>query len=67
MLFTHFVSNPKYRTQVLQLLQGDLYDEDEPPVLTKMRELANAVEENENHIWHSMLGTLTANAFRPAF
>ncbi|HSD09893.1 MAG TPA: NAD(P)/FAD-dependent oxidoreductase [Candidatus Binatia bacterium] len=66
-LFTYFVSDRKYRTQVLQLLQGDLYDEDEPPVLTKMRELAKAVEENENHIWHSMLGTLTANAFRPEF
>jgi 1H-pyrrole-2-carbonyl-[peptidyl-carrier protein] chlorinase len=66
-LFTYFVSNPKHRTQVIQLLQGDLYDEDEPPVLTKMRELAKSVEENENHIWHSLLGTLTANSFRPAF
>jgi FADH2 O2-dependent halogenase len=66
-LFTYFISDRKYRTQVLQLLQGDLYDEEEPPVLTKMRELAKAVEENENHIWHSMLGTLTANAFRPEF
>jgi flavin-dependent dehydrogenase len=66
-LFTYFVSNAKYRTQVIQLLQGDLYDEDEPPVLTKMRELAKAVEENESHILHPMLGTLTANAFRPAF
>lgn len=66
-LFTYFVSDPKHRTQILQLLQGDLYDEDEPPVLTKMREIAKAVEENENHVWHSMLGALTANAFRPAF
>jgi len=66
-LFTYFVSNPKYRIQVIQLLQGDLYDEDEPAVLVEMRKLAKSVEDNPKHIWHSMLGTLTADAFRPAF
>ena len=66
-LFTYFVSNPKYRIQVIKLLQGDLYDEDEPAVLVEMRKLATTVEDNPKHIWHSMLGSLTADAFRPAF
>jgi hypothetical protein len=28
-----------------------------------MRETVAAVEQNEDHIWHKMLGDLTVNAF----
>jgi len=62
-LFTAFINHPKYRLDVLKLLQGDVYDEDEPPVLSRMREIVHSVESNPNHIWHDMLGELTANAF----
>lgn len=58
-LFTYFVSHPDYRLDVLRLLQGDVYDAEEPEVLKKMREMVTEVEENEDHIWHSLLGDLT--------
>ena len=36
-LFTAFVNHPKYRLGILKLLQGDVYDEAQPAVLSKMR------------------------------
>jgi FADH2 O2-dependent halogenase len=62
-LFTAFVRDPRYRLDVLKLLQGDVYDEEEPAVLTKMRSIVRAVESNPDHVWHNLLGDLTANAF----
>jgi len=66
-LFTAFIRDPRYRIEVLKLLQGDVYDEDEPAVLTKMRGIVSEVENNPKHMWHKLLGDLTANAFKPAF
>jgi 1H-pyrrole-2-carbonyl-[peptidyl-carrier protein] chlorinase len=66
-LFTSFVNNPEYRLDVLKLLQGDVYEDERPPVLEKMRSKVAEVEENARHPWHRLLGDLTANAFRPAF
>jgi len=66
-LFTAFIQEPKYRLDVLKLLQGDVYDEEAPPVLQEMRRIVTKVEQNENHVWHRYLGDLTANAFRPTF
>jgi FADH2 O2-dependent halogenase len=65
-LFTAFIRDPRYRLDVLKLLQGDVYDEDEPEVLTKMRRIVTEVENNSNHVWHNLLGDLTANAFTEA-
>jgi FADH2 O2-dependent halogenase len=65
-LFSHFVQNPKYRLDVLKLLQGDVYDEGELPVLTEMRRKVQEVEQNPSHMWHRVLGDLTANAFADA-
>jgi len=66
-LFTAFIRDPRYRLDVLKLLQGDVYDEEEPAVLTRMREIVAGVEQNPGHPLHKVLGDLTANAFRPAF
>jgi FADH2 O2-dependent halogenase len=66
-LFTAFILDPRYRIDVLKLLQGDLYDEEEPAVLQKMRRIVSAVENNQNHVWHKHLSSLTADAFRPEF
>jgi len=66
-LFTAFVLDNRYRLDVLKLLQGDVYDEDAPPVLAKMQEIVTQVEQNENHVWHQLLNDLTSNAFAPAF
>jgi FADH2 O2-dependent halogenase len=65
-LFTAFVRDPRYRLDVIKLLQGDVYDDDAPPVLTKMKETVSAVERNPGHVWHDLLGDLTSNAFAPA-
>jgi len=62
-LFTAFVDDPRYRIDVLKLLQGDVYDEDEPAVLVRMQEIVRAVESNPKHVWHDLLGDLTANEF----
>jgi FADH2 O2-dependent halogenase len=65
-LFTAFVQDPRYRLDVLKLLQGDVYDEDEPAVLTRMRNIVREVERNPKHVWHKLLGDLTSNAFAEA-
>lgn len=66
-MFTFFVRDPEHRMDVLRLLQGDAWDAEEPAVLGAMRDVVAEVEENEDHIWHNLLGDLTSNAFRPAF
>lgn len=66
-LFTAFVQDERYRLDVIKLLQGDVYDDDDPPVLRMMQKIVSEVEQDENHIWHRYLGELTANAFKPVF
>jgi FADH2 O2-dependent halogenase len=66
-LFTAFILDPRYRLDVLKLLQGDVYDEDQPAVIQKMCETVTQVEQNEKHPRHKLLGDLTANAFTPSF
>lgn len=61
------INDARYRLDVLKLLEGDVYDEAEPPVLVKMRAIVSEVEENERHVWHELLGELTANAMKPQF
>ncbi|WP_433281458.1 NAD(P)/FAD-dependent oxidoreductase [Micromonospora sp. CA-244673] len=59
-LFTAFVQDPRYRIDVLKMLQGDVYDDEEPKALVAMREAVAAVEKNPDHLWHPYLGTLRA-------
>ncbi len=66
-LFTFFVQDPRYRLDVLKLLQGDVYEEVEPPVLGKMRDTVKEVEANPKHPWHTLLNNMTVNAFAPLF
>jgi 1H-pyrrole-2-carbonyl-[peptidyl-carrier protein] chlorinase len=54
-LFTWFVQQPAYRHDLLQLLQGDVYDEREPPILARMRDKLAAVEADPSHRWHALL------------
>ena len=62
-LFTAFVADPRYRLDVLKLLQGDVYDDAQPEVLARMRNIVKQVEANPNHALHGFLGNLTADAF----
>lgn len=66
-LFTSFVQDPRYRLDVVRLLQGDLYDEEEPKVLRAMRETVTDVENDPTHLWHPYLGTLRAPTAAPMF
>lgn len=66
-LFTAFVQDDRYRLDVLKMLQGDVYDDEEPKALTAMREIVAAVENDPNHLWHPYLGDLKAPAGAPAF
>jgi 1H-pyrrole-2-carbonyl-[peptidyl-carrier protein] chlorinase len=65
-LFTAFINDPRYRLDVLKLLQGDVYDADEPPALRRMKEIVSHVEKNPDHVWHDVLGSLTADVFANA-
>lgn len=64
-LFTAFIQNPKTRLDVLALLQGDLYNEERPPVLDEMRRVVEQVERNPQHPWHSHLGDMAAPVSEP--
>lgn len=66
-LFTAFVQDERYRLDIVKLLQGDVYDEEDPKVLRIMRNIVSEVEKNEKHIWHRSLGDLTSHAFDPVF
>lgn len=66
-LFTAFVQDPRYRLDVLKMLQGDVYDDEEPAALTAMREVVSAVESDPEHLWHPYLGELTAPSAAATF
>ncbi|TCO60808.1 NAD(P)/FAD-dependent oxidoreductase [Actinocrispum wychmicini] len=66
-LFTAFVQDPRYRIDVVKMLQGDFYDGEEPAALKVMRETIVAVENDPSHLWHPYLGTLRAPAMEPVF
>ena len=66
-LFTAFVQDSRYRLDVLKLLQGDVYDDEEPKALREMRDIVTAVEEDPEHLWYPYLGTLRAPSAAPAF
>ncbi len=54
-IFTHFISNDDYRQQLLQLLQGEVFERDEAPVLKAMREVIHTVETTDGHLWKPAL------------
>jgi 1H-pyrrole-2-carbonyl-[peptidyl-carrier protein] chlorinase len=66
-LFTAFVQDPRYRIDVLKMLQGDFYDGEEPAALIAMREVLKSIENDPGHLWHPYLGTLRAPSAAPAF
>jgi FADH2 O2-dependent halogenase len=66
-LFTAFVQDDRYRLDVLKMLQGDVYDDEEPKALAAMREIVKAVEDDETHLWRPYLGDLKAPSAAPSF
>ena len=66
-LFTAFVQDPRYRLDVLKMLQGDVYDDGEPKALAAMREVVAAVESDPDHLWRPFLGELKAPTAKASF
>ncbi|MFF9478354.1 NAD(P)/FAD-dependent oxidoreductase [Streptomyces sp. NPDC014733] len=66
-LFTAFVQDPRYRNDVLKLLQGDVYDDSEPKALEAMRQIIRQVEQDPSHLWHRHLGSLRSPSLAPMF
>lgn len=66
-LFTAFVQDPRYRLDVLKMLQGDVYDEEEPKALAAMREIVEAVENDPEHLWHPYLGSMKVPSAKATF
>ena len=56
-MFTWFVANLKYKSEVLRFLQGDVYDTEESFLITDMRKMSEDIEKNKNHILHKYLNT----------
>jgi FADH2 O2-dependent halogenase len=54
-LFTHFIQSPKHRLGIMRLLQGEVFDREETPVLAAMREYIEAVEQSDSHILKDQL------------
>lgn len=54
-LFTYFIQIQQYRLQVFRLLQGEVFDRAETPVLEAMRKYIEAVEKSNNHVFRNQL------------
>ncbi len=58
-LFTYFIQIPEYRLQIHRLLQGEVFDREEAPVLGAMRQFIEDVENNEHHIFKDQITDIT--------
>lgn len=56
-LFTHFIQSKEHRLGVLQLLQGEVFDRQEVPVLKAMRDYIDTVEASDSHIFKAHLSS----------
>ena len=54
-MFTYFIQNKQHRIEVLQLLQGEVFDRDQVPVLESMRKFVEVVENSEDHFFKKQL------------
>jgi FADH2 O2-dependent halogenase len=57
-LFTRFIQSKEHRLEILQLLQGEVFDRSQVPVLDRMREYIRVVESTENHVLRGQLSDI---------
>ena len=57
-LFSHFIQSREHRLEVLRLLQGEVYDRKDVPVLDAMRKYIESVEKSDSHLMRSSLTTI---------
>jgi FADH2 O2-dependent halogenase len=65
-LFTLFMQSKTYREQVHRLLQGEVYDRKEVPVLEAMRKYIAAVENTNGHLLKDQLTDVPIDAIPEA-
>ena len=56
-LFTLFIQS-EYRTEILRLLQGEVFNREDVRVLDVMRRYIAVVEKNENHVFRGQLSDI---------
>jgi FADH2 O2-dependent halogenase len=54
--FLDLISRPEGRWPLVRLLQGDVYDRRSAPILERMRQTIEAVEQDSAHPWRPYLG-----------
>lgn len=54
-LFTRFIAPRRFRSQIVRLLQGEVYHRSEVPVLEEMRRVIREVEATPGHPWRELL------------
>jgi FADH2 O2-dependent halogenase len=64
-LFTYFIQISEYREQVHRLLQGEVFNREEVPVLQAMRDYIDAVERTDKHIFKKQLSNIPVNGTLP--
>ena len=57
-LFTHFIQSKEHRLEVLRLLQGEVYDGKDVPILDAMRSYIRKVEASDNHVFKAHLSDI---------
>jgi len=57
-LFTHFIQSKAHRIEVLRLLQGEVYNRGEVPVLDAMRKYIESVENADKHLLKDKLTSI---------
>lgn len=54
-LFTRYVRRPEYQSELVRLLQGEVYDADEVTVLDRLRDEIRLIERTPGHLLQSAL------------
>ncbi len=57
--FTHFIKSKEHRIEVLRLLQGEVFDRREVPVLDAMRKFIHTVETTPGHAFAGVLSDIS--------
>lgn len=57
-LFTLFIRSPEYRGDIHRLLQGEVYNRDDAPVLDAMRRYIETVERTSGHLLRGQLADI---------
>jgi len=55
------VQSSEHRLSILRLLQGDVFDRGEVPVLDAMREYIEKVEQSDHHLFKDAMSSIPIN------